>query len=155
DILALLDNTAITTSAGTGTLHTFNLPAIPTASTPTDGDADCPQHAWAPGSLVYTPPPVQWTAPAGSSAGRDYLGVQEGYAAGQKGCVDIARSSGSPRSQATTPNEKATFEYYAYALDAVTWATPSYKAPSNLSRQNIIDIYKCAITDWGDVHLGT
>ncbi len=151
DILAAHDGE--TDYDGTGVLHTYNLAAIPSGTVQVDGGTDCPQHAWNPGSLVYTPPPAQWTAPSGSSAGRDYLKAQEGYAAGEKGCVDIARSSGSPRT--TANGDLPTYEYYAYALDDVTWATPSLKAPANLSRQNIQDIYSCAITNWGDPHLGT
>ena len=80
DILAAHDGE--TDYDGTGVLHTYNLAAIPSGTVQVDGGTDCPQHAWNPGSLVYTPPPAQWTAPSGSSAGRDYLKAQEGYAAG-------------------------------------------------------------------------
>lgn len=150
-IMANHDGQSITTSLGTGTLHTANLKAVPSSNINVTGDQDCPDATWTPGSLVYTPPPVQWVAPAGSSAGRDYLGQQESYAAGQKGCVDIARSSGNPRSQASTALEKSTFEYYAFALDAVTWASPSLKAPATLTKAQVKGIYNCTFTNWDQV----
>lgn len=155
DIMPLHDGDAITTTLGAGVLHTFNLPSFQTTATlPVDGDAACPQHVWNKQVGNYTNPPTQWTSPAGSSAGRDYLRVQETYPAGERGCVDIARSSSGPRSLAAGL-DKSTFEYYAYALDSMAWATPSLKAPANLSRQNLQDIYSCAITNWNDPHLGT
>jgi phosphate transport system substrate-binding protein len=89
-------------------------------------------------------------APNGSSAGRDAL--KNSVTAGD-GCVDIARSSATPRPPGTGSGQDPTsFEYYAYAMDAVTWASASSFAPANLSLANLQDIYKCNITDWHTVN---
>ena len=42
----------------------------------------------------------------------------------------------------------ATFQYYGFALDAVTWASPSLQAPATMTLQNLRDIYNCVITNW-------
>jgi hypothetical protein len=63
--------------------------------------------------------------------------------------MDVARSSGAPR--AAGGGDKSTFEYYAYAFDAVSWATTSTKAPAVLTRQQLTDIYTCVKTDWSQV----
>jgi phosphate transport system substrate-binding protein len=68
--------------------------------------------------------------------------------AGQKGCIDIARSSAPPRGLASDP---ASFEYYAFALDAVSWASPSLSAPATLTKAQLKDIYACNITDWSQL----
>jgi ABC-type phosphate transport system substrate-binding protein len=91
-------------------------------------------------------------APAGSGAGRTLL---NSYAAGtlktvadnSKACVDIARSS----SYSATSPAAGSGEYYAYALDAVSWATTSQNAPSSLTPQQLAGIYKCTYTDWSEV----
>jgi ABC-type phosphate transport system substrate-binding protein len=65
------------------------------------------------------------------------------------GCFDIARSSGDPRAIGT--NESANFEYYAFALDDVTAASPSRQAPASLSIDQIRSIFNCTITDWSQI----
>lgn len=108
--------------------------------------------------------PTKGVSPFGSGAGRNYLAVENSGtgpnanaanpptttpAGADFGCVDVARSSGGPRT--TTTGDKLTFEYYAYAMDAVSWATTSLKSPSTLTRQQITDIYDCAVTNWSQV----
>jgi phosphate transport system substrate-binding protein len=89
-------------------------------------------------------------APNGSGAGRDAL--QDSVLNGD-GCVDIARSSGTPRAIGNVHGKDlATFEYYAYALDAVTWASASANAPVNLALADLQGIYNCSITDWHTVN---
>jgi ABC-type phosphate transport system substrate-binding protein len=65
-------------------------------------------------------------------------------------CFDIARSSGDPRATNGT-TESTNFQYYAFAIDDVTVASPSREAPSALTIQQIRDIFNCTITDWSQV----
>jgi len=108
-------------------------------------------------------------APNGSGAGRnalrDYVANNKRYTNGSevtvlangqaafdaatpvKGCVDIARSSSfSSGSPAAT-----TGQYFAFALDAVSWASPSSLAPSTLTLDQLQKIYNCTYTDWSEV----
>jgi phosphate transport system substrate-binding protein len=105
-----------------------------------NGDTDC-------GTITYHTPPGggEVVAPNGSSAGRNALkaSVQAG-----DGCIDIARSSGPPRA---IPTDLASFEYYAFALDALGWASASTKAPANLTITQLRDIYNCTHDNWSDV----
>ena len=89
-------------------------------------------------------------APAGSGAGRTALKnflAGTTYGATNKGCVDVARSSsyssGSPAA--------STGEYYAFALDAVSWATASQFAPATMTQLQLQGIYNCTYTDWSQV----
>jgi len=89
-------------------------------------------------------------APAGSGAGRTLLNAYLNgttYAGNYKSCVDIARSSSYSSS---SPNASSG-EYYAYALDAVSWATTSQNAPSSLTAAQVRGIYQCTYTDWSEV----
>ena len=86
-------------------------------------------------------------APAGSGAGRTLLNSYAANAGNYKACVDIARSSSY---SATSPNA-GTGEYYAYALDAVSWATTSQNAPASLTAAQVRGIYQCTYTDWSEV----
>jgi ABC-type phosphate transport system substrate-binding protein len=92
-------------------------------------------------------------SPNGSGAGLDALKAAETSAypvsgAGGAGCIDIARSSGGPRGLASDP---ATFEYYAFGLDAVSWASPSLQAPATMTLATLLSIYNCTFTDWSQV----
>jgi phosphate transport system substrate-binding protein len=88
-------------------------------------------------------------APNGSGAGRDAL--KASVAAGN-GCIDIARSSGAPRPIGSgAGQDPATFEYYAYALDAVGWTSASGSAPQNLTLAQLRGIYNCTFTNWNQV----
>ena len=58
-----------------------------------------------------------------------------------KGCIDIARSSSRPSS---SDDGGSTAQYYGFALDAVTWASPSLNAPPSMTIQQLRDIYACA-----------
>lgn len=104
------------------------------------GDSDC-------GSRTYHTPPAagEFNAPNGSSAGRDALKFS---ANSGDGCVDIARSSAGPRG---VPADNSTFEYYAYALDAVGVSSASANAPGNLSLAQVRGIYNCTFTNWNQV----
>ncbi len=68
------------------------------------------------GSTTYQTPPDagEVLAPNGSSAGRDALRTAVIFSSD---CIDIARSSSGPRAISPT-GDLATFEYYAFALDA-------------------------------------
>lgn len=89
-------------------------------------------------------------APGGSTAGRDALrdsiaGTLGG--ASNKGCIDIARSSGFTGSSPAA----STGEYYAFALDAVSWATASQFAPATMTLAQVRGIFNCTYTDWSQV----
>lgn len=120
----------------------FNTPprlggAFP-ASFHVDADANCVAKDY--------PPTVP---PDGSSAGISAL-----IADGTAGCVDLARSS-----RGRSGTDPANIQFFAYALDALTWAYfPGHHSPVNLSQQNLIDIYTCDPTtgapyagDWSNV----
>jgi phosphate transport system substrate-binding protein len=103
-------------------------------------DANC-------ASITYHTPagPGEVVSPNGSSAGRNALkaSVQAG-----DGCIDVARSSGPPRA---IPSDLATFEYYAFGLDALGWASASTKAPANMTLTQLRSVYNCTFTDWSQV----
>ena len=89
-------------------------------------------------------------APAGSGAGRSLLNAYANgttYPGNYKACIDIARSSSYSSS---SPNA-GTGEYYAFALDAVSWATTSQNAPASLTAAQLRGIYQCTYTDWSEV----
>ena len=99
------------------------------------------------GSITYHTPPSggEVASPNGSGAGRDAL--KASVNAGD-GCIDIARSSGAPRAIGT---DLASFEYYAFALDAVGWSSASTLAPANLTLAQVQGIYNCTFTNWNQV----
>lgn len=115
----------------------------PTALT-VPGDEHCGTRTY------HTPPGAGEVAPPnGSSAGRDAL--RQSVLAGD-GCVDIARSSGQPRAVGTgSGQDLASFEYYAFALDALGWSSASSLAPSNLTHAQLQGIYNCTFTNWNQV----
>jgi ABC-type phosphate transport system substrate-binding protein len=117
----------------------YNVPSVITSGSFTvPGDKQCGAQTYNTGN----PPPN------GSGAGKNAL------AADTTGCVDIARSS-SGRG-ATDP---ASFEYYAFAKDAVSWARFSGgHAPANLTQDQLKGIYLCdqpgglpRFTNWNQV----
>jgi PBP superfamily domain len=124
--------------------YQYNVPTLPATPYLVPGDANCSDVAY----VTASPGPGQAIAPVSAGTGLNLLKVQKDNPVGQKGCIDIARSSAPPRGLA---NDNATFEYYAFALDAVSWASPSLYAPATLTRQQIKDIYTCVITDWSQV----
>jgi len=130
------------------TIHTYNIPAFPAPGYAVAGDANCSDTTW----VQSAPTAGQQIAPSGSGAGKAYQITQESAAAGQKGCIDISRSSSGPGSIAGAPTqESANFEYYAFALDAVSVASSSFKAPGTLTRAQVQGIYSCTFTDWAQV----
>lgn len=109
------------------------------------GDEHC-------GSVTYATPAGagQTLAPNGSGAGRDAL--KASVLAGN-GCIDIARSSSGPRPAGTgSGQDLASFEYYAFGLDAVGWSTASTAAPAGgLTLAQLQGIYNCTFTNWNQV----
>lgn len=153
-------------------VRTRNIPASPKAYDTNDpfygitgnkyhveGDAKCADTDWgkdplAPGSNTAS---TQGVAPFGSGAGKKYLVAQNGGTVASQSpsgtdstCVDIGRSSSALGTNGDGQNLSG-FEYYAYAIDGVGWATTSLKAPAILTRQQITDIYDCNITDWSQL----
>jgi phosphate transport system substrate-binding protein len=104
------------------------------------GDAAC-------ATRTYRTPPGggEFLAPNGSSNGRDALkaSVQAG-----DGCIDVARSSSGPRA---IGSDLATFEYNAFGLDALGWASASTRAPANMTLAQLRGIFDCTFTNWSQV----
>jgi len=151
---------------------TYNVPVYSTSNFTVPGDAYCPDITFTRtiGSLpIPSPTAPGIAAPNGSGAGRnalrDYVASTKRYSGGVevtvaadgqsaydaatpvKGCVDIARSSGfSSGSPAATKGQ-----YFGFALDAVSWASPSTKAPSTLTIEQLQKIYNCTYTNWSQV----
>ena len=134
-----------------------NLPSFTLAPTQVPGDASCPTMNWQPNGV--TPVAPDRSLPSGSGAGRSMLQTliadnltYGSPAVGVKGCMDIARSSAYSSSSGVSVGNS---EYYAFALDAVSWATASLSAPAALSRSDLQKIYNCTITDWSQVPGGS
>jgi phosphate transport system substrate-binding protein len=89
-------------------------------------------------------------APNGSGAGKAALAAEISGPANRKGCYDVARSSSSPSS-----TDPSSFQYYAYGLDAVTWAADQTghggDAPASLTLAQLQSIYHCGVTNWSSV----
>lgn len=122
----------------------YNIPTVPGTPFSVPGDANCSDLQY----VQSSPGAGQAIAPISAGTGLDALKAMETAPAGQKGCIDIARSSAPPRGLAKDP---ASFEYYAFGLDAVSWASPSLAAPATLTKTQLKDIYACNITDWSQI----
>jgi phosphate transport system substrate-binding protein len=119
----------------------YNVPSVLTGSNTftVPGDKQCGQQVY---DSTSNPPPN------GSGAGKNAL------AADTTGCVDIARSSSGRGA-----SDPASFEYYAFAKDAVSWARFSGgHAPANLTQDQLKGIYLCdqpggkpRFTNWNQV----
>jgi phosphate transport system substrate-binding protein len=121
-----------------------NVLSVEVNPNPVPGDEHC-------GARTYHTPPTgtEVLAPNGSTAGRDAL--KASVLAGD-GCIDIARSSSGPRAVGTgAGQDPASFEYYAFGLDAVGWSSASAAAPSNLTLAQLRGIYNCSFTNWNQV----
>ncbi len=131
----------------------FNIHAAPSSPQTVPADTDHCQQ-----SVTYAAPPVpvgDVLAPNGSGNGRNALVQGSSYnpAVPNNACVSIARSSGTPRTSAT--GDSTTFEYYAFALDGVSWASASLNAPAVLTPAQILGIYNCTFTNWAQVGGGS
>jgi hypothetical protein len=128
-----------------------NVHAHPASNTTVPSDSFC-------ALVTYTASTEAGTvlSPPTTDAGRDALresvagSYPDATSDAGKGCVDIARSDAAPRAVGPA-GDNPTFEYYAYALDAVTWATTSLHAPSALTQTQLQAIYNCSDTDWAQV----
>lgn len=132
-----------TPGAGTGL---YNVKAQQSPALAIPADATCPT-----GITFDTPAGVgEVLAPNGSGAGRNALKAEETAGPGStpRGCVDMARSSGSPRGLAT---DGANMEYYAYAMDSVAIVTASPYAPGSISQGDLLKIYNCTFSDWAQL----
>jgi uncharacterized delta-60 repeat protein len=126
-------------------IHAQQNPALEVAA---DSFCDGASYSSVPGSGSYASPA---TSDAGRNALRDSQnGVFPFYPEVLQGCLDIARSGLGPRPVSAT-GDRSSFEYYAFAMDAVTWATSSLAAPAQLTLLQLRDIYDCDITDWSGV----
>ena len=148
---------------------TYNVPVYGTSNFNVPGDAYCPDNIFyrtIGASPIPTPVAPGIAAPNGSGAGRnalrDYVASTKRYTGGAEvlsgadgyasatpvtGCIDIARSSSFSGSSPTATKG----QYYGFALDSVSWASPSSKAPATLTLAQIQKIYSCEFTDWSEV----
>ena len=122
----------------------YNVLSVQSSALNVPGDEHAGARVW------HTPPGAgEVASPNGSGAGRDAL--KASVIAGD-GFVDIARSSAGPRPVGSgTGQDPASFEYYAYALDAVGVSTASTLAPANLTLAQLQGIYNCTFTNWNQV----
>ncbi|MEC3979220.1 substrate-binding domain-containing protein [Amycolatopsis sp. H20-H5] len=83
--------------------------------------------------------------PDGSGAGKAAL---KASADANNGAIDLARSS-----SARSTSDPATFEYYAFARDGVTWSSSATGAGAGLTLTltQLRDIYRGTITNWNQV----
>ena len=138
---------------GTGV---FNIQAQPVSPVTVPADTISCQT-----SVTYAQSPIsagQTLAPNGGNLGRDALKQGSPYntAAPNNGCVSIARSSSGPRKAGSASGQDpATYQYYTFAMDAVTWASPSLNAPAVLTPAQILGIYNCTFTNWAQVGGGS
>lgn len=96
--------------------------------------------------IASAPAAQQGVDALNNSVAKTYPGpfAYTGVASSVGGCIDIARSS--------APNKTpASLENYAFAVDAVTWASPSLYAPAYLTLQQLRDIWNCNYNDWSQV----
>jgi hypothetical protein len=133
---------------------TYNLFAASNQTTPAVVPADPNCQGAGPVTYHFPVGAGEFATPNGSSAGRNALlnAVAKTYpdAAHNStdvgsfgGCIDLARSS------SFSSNPK--FEYYAFAVDAVGVASPSFNAPASMTIQQVRDIYNCVVNDWSQV----
>ncbi|MFC4086483.1 substrate-binding domain-containing protein [Amycolatopsis samaneae] len=108
---------------------------------PAGGSFTVPADPWSPGTTYDASNPP----PDGSSAGKAAL---DASAAALDGKYEIARSS-SERGA----NDPATFEYYGFGRDAVTWSSSSTGAGAGLplTLAQLRGVYDGSITNWSQV----
>jgi ABC-type phosphate transport system substrate-binding protein len=109
------------------------------------------------GPIHYTtnaaPPAGSFSTPNGSGAGLSAMVAAETSAyptsGAGSGCISIGRSSSGPAG--ATADHSANLHFVAFALDAVSYATPSIYAPATMTDAQLEAIYNCTDTDWGQV----
>jgi ABC-type phosphate transport system substrate-binding protein len=100
-----------------------------------------------------SPPVGFFQAPNGSGQGLSAMVAAEAgnYPASGAGtgCISIGRSSSGPAG--AVADGSSHLHFIAFALDAVSWATPSIYAPATMTDAQLLGIYNCTFTDWGQV----
>jgi hypothetical protein len=104
-------------------------------------------------------------APNGASEGKEATYQEETSASLQgtyNGCYDIVRSSSAPSTPLAAP-DTSNSQYYAFALDAVSFVVGSDATtgaglpagtPAQLTLQEVYDIYSCQYSNWDQVTVG-
>ncbi|MFF3001317.1 substrate-binding domain-containing protein [Kitasatospora sp. NPDC057940] len=165
---AALATAVVTATGGTGAADPTSLPAARDIVGVGDGvtqplmnQFSADYNATIPSSNTTTPRLYSWdatgTSPITTKSGAASIARPNGAGAGINvlrnntgATVDFVRSERGPAS--TDPN---TFDFVAYARDAVSWAAKSGgNAPANLTTQNLLDIYTCSITTWDQIDPG-
>lgn len=117
-----------------------NIPALPASPYTVPADNGCASRSY----VTSGTPPTTYTAPNGSTAGKNALKDPTNLT---NGCVDIARSSSGP-----SGSDPAEFRYFGFAKDAVSWAAfNGGRAPATLTKTQIKGIYDCSYTNWNEV----
>jgi ABC-type phosphate transport system substrate-binding protein len=120
-----------------------------TAGTPTVASYDAFNPITGASESITTKPGCVLPRPNGANTGLSALASNaKSTVDGVTPCVDFARSS---RAKSTAAADQP-LTFYAFARDAVTWATigNSY-APSSLTLAQLKGIFECSITDWSQV----
>jgi len=147
-LAALQSGKGVTLVDGSNT-QTFTVSAaVAQGSTSIPVVSETPNFAYPIGTTVDAPDCVPGDGatgnlpPDGSSAGIAALVADNGA-----GNVAYARSSSG-----RTSSNPSTIDFWAFALDAVTWSSfPGYAGPADLTTTDITDIYNCTYTDWSQV----
>ncbi|MEV8322377.1 substrate-binding domain-containing protein [Kitasatospora sp. NPDC056731] len=162
---AALATAVVTATGGTGAADPTSLPAARDIVGVGDGvtqlvmnQLSADYNATIPSTDTTTPRLYSWdatgTSPITTKTGATSIARPNGADAGIQALknntstvVDFARSSRGPA--LTDPN---TFDFVAFASDAVSWAAKSGgNAPANLTTQNLKDIYTCNVTTWEQI----
>jgi phosphate transport system substrate-binding protein len=162
NVMAALSN-AFNNSSSDDTA--VNVPTVLSGSTTfsVPGDKQCGAQTVRNGASANGVDDGTWDPPNGSTAGKTALKGSGTDHRGANGCIDIARSSSNRGG-----SDPATFEYYAFAKDGLSWArfpnacpggdaSPAGCAPLTLTQTQLKQIYLCtnagnpAITNWSQV----
>jgi subtilisin family serine protease len=122
--------------------------ARPTTNVLAPADGHCASVTYGPSASSAVVPPA--SADAGRDALRDSVAGTYPNSADDsgRGCVDIARSDADPRAIGT---DDAAFRYFAFGIDAVTWASPSLDAPAAMTLADLRRVFSCQVTDWSQL----
>ena len=146
---------AYNTANGTSDVAT-NLHAVVGAGQP-DRTYSVPSDANCASSHTYTtsstPPAGFVQAPNGSGAGINAWWPQRPATGRAPARAPAASPSAGHRvvPKGAVGDGSANLVFNAFALDAVSWSTPSIYAPATMTKAQLQGIYNCTFTDWGQV----
>ncbi len=147
-LAALQSGKAVSLVDGSNTQSFTTSAAVAQGSTSIPVVSQTPNFAYPIGTTVDAPDCTPGDGatgnlpPDGSTAGISALIADNGA-----GNIAYARSSAG-----RTGSNPSTIDFWAFALDAVTWSSfPGYGGPADLTSADITNIYNCTYTDWSQV----